>query len=110
MTRKRSPLALTSSFLSYERSHLPRFKPIAQGKHGELLASFLPLLPTPGGFRECVSSRLAGVVNANQEEALPSRFNLSGNNRTNGINGGALACSKAALMNEAHLSAEEGER
>lgn len=48
------------------------------------------------GFRENVRSQLTDIVNAKQEEALPSNFNLSGNSRTNGINGEMLARSKGA--------------
>lgn len=57
-----------------------------------------------------MSSQLTDIVNTNQEEALLSRFNLSRNNGTNGINGKMLACSKGALMNEADLSKKESER
>lgn len=48
------------------------------------------------GFRENTSSQHRGIVNAKREEVLPSSLNLSGFNRTNGINGEMLACSKGA--------------
>lgn len=96
--------------LSYDRPRLSGFKLIVRDKYGKLLASFLPFLPSPAGFRESASSQLTDIVNTNQEEALLSSFNLSANNGTNGINGGTLACSKGALMNEAALSKKESER
>lgn len=96
--------------LPYNRSRLPLFKLVVRDKYGKLFAPFLLLLLSPGGFKENVSSQLTSIVNTNQEEALPSCFNLSGNNGINGINGGTLACSKGALMSGANLSTKESER